>query len=257
MGTRQGVAVVQVHPGSGVEWLGRPTAFQMPLGRLLAPADLLDHAGVSPDVLDDHQVVIAVDAPLGFPVNLCRFLTGWPYGATDSTVSVSRPEREIDNPLAYRETDRHIHERFRLVHNGVVTRQPKKPLSPTFDKLGNNATVAIAHVRTWREHHGFVVRPMDDPGGHHPRIVIEVYPALVKEKRTGARGERVQSWFKDLMGEIPGGVEEPSDEFDAAICAVLGASYAARGSGLPRLVEPESVMPQGAVETVKREGWIY
>lgn len=59
------------------------------------------------------------------------------------------------------------------------------------------------------------------------------------------------------MGEIPEGVKEPSDEFDAAICAVLGASYAARGSGLPRLVEPESVVPLEAVETAKREGWIY
>ena len=42
---------------------------------------------------------------------------------------------ELDNPLAYRETDRHIYRTFL-----------KRPLSGSFDKLGNNATVAMVHT---------------------------------------------------------------------------------------------------------------
>jgi hypothetical protein len=67
---------------------------------------------------------------LGFPVAFSELL------AQRSTPSFDPSGPEIENPLAYRETDRQIYRTFR-----------KKPLSGSFDKLGNNATVAMVHTR--------------------------------------------------------------------------------------------------------------
>ena len=253
MGKKQGVAAVRLG-ADGLHWVGRPTAFQLSRRDRLTPEDLLRRAGVD-QVLPDERIVVAIDAPLGFPSSFCRFVSGWPFGDKEHLPSLGRPHREIDNELAYRETDRHIHEQFRIVQDDVVTKTAKKPLSATFDKLGNNATVAISHVRSWREEHGFVVRPMDAYAEGQNRTVIETYPALVKERRSEARGERVQAWFRDRMGDIPEGMTEPSDEFDAAICAVLAACYGADSAGLPWLVGPEDVGISD--ETVRGEGWIY
>lgn len=93
------------------------------------------------------DLVVAIDAPLGFPRAFVRFLSG------DEPAEILCPDREIESLLAYREKDRHVY--------GVFG---KKPLSAAFDKLGNNATVAMAHVRRWQENHGFSVPPLTGPG---------------------------------------------------------------------------------------------
>ena len=68
-------------------------------------------------------------APLAFTELLAR----------RSTPLIHPMDAELDNPLAYRETDRHIYRTFL-----------KKPLSGSFHKLGNNATVAMVHInRYW------------------------------------------------------------------------------------------------------------
>ena len=257
MGKKQGVAVAQWRPGTGgVQWLGTPTSFKLPAERLITPSDLLGYAGLAVGLLDGHIVVVAIDAPLGFPADFSQFLSGWPFAAGRLSVAAGRPEREIDNRLAYRATDRHIHDTFRVVRDGVVGTAAKKPLSATFDKLGNNGTVAISHVRMWREHHGFVVRPMDESDGGD-RHVIEVYPALLKEKRHGLRGQRVQERFQHLLADLDAGVLEGTDAHDAAICAALAVCLAVDGrGGLPKLVGP-SGLDGVDLATVKREGWIY
>ena len=77
---------------------------------------------------------------------------------------------EIDNPLAYRETDRHVYRAF-----------GKKPLSGSFDKLGNNATVAMVYTRRLSATGQLRVMPFDEPLIGIP-TAIEVYPALLKSK---------------------------------------------------------------------------
>lgn len=257
MGKKQGVAVARWEPDNGgIEWLGTPTSFKLPKGGLPGSKVLLPGANLDTGLLDEHHVIIAIDAPLGFPVAFAEFLAGWPFGETSAPGPAVPPDREIDNRLAYRETDRHIYDTFRVVNDGKPTKTGKKPLSATFDKLGNNATVAISHIRSWRAQHGFLVHPMD-AAADGDRSVIEVYPALVKEKREGKKGESAQRWFRDLMGKIPEGVAEGTDEFDAAICATLAVCFAAQGrGGLPKILGPEDVDGLD-LAAVRREGWIY
>jgi hypothetical protein len=52
-------------------------------------------------------------------------------------------------------------------------------LSASFDKLGNNATVAMHHARRLAQQHRAHVLPFDEPDGAAVSI-IEVYPALAK-----------------------------------------------------------------------------
>ena len=79
------------------------------------------------DVLTRFRVIIAIDAPLGFPIRFRELVGG-------ARPPMSYPGSEIQNPFAYRRTEQHIHDAFE-----------KKALSAPFDKLGNNATVALHH----------------------------------------------------------------------------------------------------------------
>lgn len=55
-----------------------------------------------------------------------------------------------------------------------------------------------------------------------------------------------------LLGALPGEVQESSDAYDAAICAVLAAGFIEPALGL-ELVEPSGE----ALAVARREGWIY
>lgn len=230
MGRKNAFAAALWDPESGVSWLGDPKTVSIPVKGYLT-FDTVLHSCV-PSLpgrgLDPSPIIVAIDAPLGYPRLFARFVAG------DADV-LARPEREIDNPLAYRETDRHIHQVF-----------GKKPLSATFDKLGNNATVAISHVLRWRAEHGFSIPPIYQRG-EGDRTIIEVYPALVKANATS---EAIPAIHK----LIPASAEPGTDPYDATICAILALAYAAGGRipGIPRLVEPPDSDP--AFQT---EGWIY
>lgn len=122
---------------------------------------------------------------------------------------------ELDNPLAYRETDRHIYRTFL-----------KRPLSGSFDKLGNNATVAMVHTSRLATAGQLRVAPFDESQIGIP-TAIEVYPALLKQKkRIGDRS--------------------------AAACLPPVRALLPIGVGLPTM-QP----PTGAIADIKREGWIF
>ena len=127
-GNGQGIAVVEWADNSP-QWLGSPTSFSL--------SNLVEDWGVDDlvrrswpeapqDILNNREVVLAIDAPLGFPIAFRDLLGGGPGPSID----LKNPE--IENRLAYRETDRNIHRTFR-----------KRPLSASFDRIGNPATVAI------------------------------------------------------------------------------------------------------------------
>ena len=124
-------------------WVGRPgsrvcTGSGSPLFRLssrvapdldalLRPA-LQDEVALM-QVLACPRLALGIDAPLAFPRALADLLAGWGSG-------FPVPQREIDNPYAYRDCERWLYQ-----HYG------KKPLSATFDRLGNNATLALPCCR--------------------------------------------------------------------------------------------------------------
>ena len=177
---------------------------------------------------DSQRVVVAVDAPLSFPAQFRRLLSG-------EGVEFLVPDREIESELAYRETDRHVHERL-----------GKKPISAAFDKLGNNATVAMVHARRWHECDEFSVPPLTEVR-NPDRVIIEVYPALAKDRRTGeARGI--------LSSLIPSEAKRGTDAYDAAICALHAAKF---GCGQALQEIPPLVGPEPVTEVIAEEGWIY
>ncbi|MFA9556785.1 DUF429 domain-containing protein [Evansella sp. AB-rgal1] len=232
MGKNHGVAICQWTKDSNeISWLGEPTEVSLPPGGLLTLRDLFA-AVHSPLQLEDVEggtlVVIGVDAPLGYPKEFIRLLNG-------GTPSVGRPEKEIHNPLAYRTTDIEIHRVF-----------AKKPLSAVFDRIGNNATTAMVHARVWEQENNFKVYPFRDKAKSDNRIIVEVYPALLKEKRFG----EVRGKFRQFM---PPKTEAGTDAYDACICALFGVAFGTNGNLLPTLKGPEAHQESDARE----EGWIY
>jgi predicted nuclease with RNAse H fold len=175
-------------------------------------------------IFDHYRVVLAIDAPLGFPLAFRDLVTG--------EVPETLPEaKEIDNRFAYRECDRHIYKQF-----------GKKPLSASFDRLGNNATVAIFWARRWAWQYSMAMLPFRkaEPGQH---CIIEVYPALAKMPQK-------PEVFEVYKRHVPASLEL-GDERDAAICALMALAFESRYPRcLPPLEEPDRPLFEG-------EGWIY
>jgi hypothetical protein len=224
MGNKHGFALTRWTKGNKeLEWLGKPKATKIPQESLFNPNSIISQfLGIEEDIiLEETKIVIAIDAPLGLPIDYVKMING-------QAIEANKPNREIDSLLAYRDTEREIYRVF-----------GKKPLSATFDRLGNNCSVAISHISEWRKKYGYSVHPMTS-GNNDDKVIIEVYPAIVKSEA--------------LKAMIPKNLSPKTDEYDAAICAIMGVSYGANGTfgKLPKLVEP----PED-IESPKTEGWIY
>ena len=139
-GSAQAVAVVGWQAESNrLHWLGVSPLFRLSsrvapdLAALLRPA--LQNELTLMQVEACPQLAFGIDAPLAFPRALRDLLNGQPH-------SCAAPEREIDNPYAYRDCERWLYQQY-----------GKKPLSATFDRLGNNATLrpdGAAICRWWQ-----------------------------------------------------------------------------------------------------------
>lgn len=231
MGSNHGLAVCEWKMSEqNVLWHGSPVSTSLPKDRLMRIGDLLSVTESRLSITDSDRVTVGIDAPLGYPDAFQKLL------GEQEHASVTRPEREIDNPYAYRLTDRLIHSRF-----------TKKPLSASFDRIGNNATVALSHAAEWQKE-GFRRMPHEEAAyGNSLRQLIEVYPALVK---TGRYKEAAEP-FRSLM---PPDLEVGTDAYDAAICALYALAFSIpEPSRLLELERPtERDMP-----LARTEGWIY
>ena len=230
-GSKQAVAALRLDVGAPqIEWLEVSSYFRFPPGEVVQVASLLsafNGAAIQEAVSDVDQIVVAIDAPLAFPDQFRRHLN-------DPQSAPVAAESEIENRLAYRDCERWVADEF------------WKPLSAAFDKLGNNATLAMALARNLRKD-GFGVIPFDS--GDFDRRVLEVYPGIVKDaKRKDAPA------IPPVHHLLPDELELGTDRYDAAICAVLGLVFVVGGArvGLPDLVHPPEDFPR-----TETEGWIY
>ncbi|OCA90726.1 hypothetical protein A8F94_02290 [Bacillus sp. FJAT-27225] len=225
LGNNHGVAVCVWKEGKDqVEWVGTPSSISIPDAGMLEIKDLI-HAVSGGTVLPDNEdtkIIIGVDAPLCFPAAFVGLLKGADAG-------IRKPAREIDNIFAYRDTDRHIHSVF-----------GKNPLSATFDRIGNNATVAMSHIRKWEKRENFLTYPFHPQNPRNNKIILEVYPALVKERKSSEA-------FPGIKKYLPPTAEPGTDVYDAAICALYAVAFGMGGTLLPPLVEPVRNL----------DGWIY
>ncbi|ADH98803.1 DUF429 domain-containing protein [Salisediminibacterium selenitireducens] len=231
MGSNHGLAVCEwIASENSVFWHGSQVGTSLPTDRLMGIGDILAATDSGLSLTETDRVTLGIDAPLGYPVAFQKLLH------EEAHEAVTRPEREIDNPYAYRLTDRLIHRRFM-----------KKPLSASFDRIGNNATVALSHAAEWREE-GFKRMPHEETAyGNSLRQLIEVYPALVK---TGRFKEATEP-FRSVMPPL---LEVGTDVYDAAICALYALAFSIpEPSRLLKLERPS----ERDMTLARTEGWIY
>lgn len=240
LGQKQAVAVVTWENDSGcARWLGSARCFSIGSWHRgdwqIDDLVRLAWADAPADALVGFDVNVAIDAPLGFPLGFMNLLAGGP------TISFDPRRPEIENPLAYRETDRHIFDVF-----------GKKPLSASFDKLGNNATVAMVHTNRLRKQGRLCVLPFDDKLEGVP-TAIEVYPALLKTAKVAGMPAPAAS-TEAVRRLLPAGAADGTDECDACICALmaLASGLGGRFAGMPLMQSPPTLTSE-----ITREGWIY
>jgi predicted nuclease with RNAse H fold len=230
-GCDQAVAMLSFAAGSSTpKWLAVSGRFQFGPGEQFGLRSLLaplpgerlpdpDQAGVT--------VVVGIDAPLAFPARFVSLMK------SENQSGYCPPEREIDNVFAYRDCERWI-----------FGQHARKPLSATFDRLGNNATLAMCMAQALGAE-GFQRVPQD--AGGSDRAVIEVYPGIAK--RGKKKSDRA---IAPVERHLPDSVVPGTDEYDAAICAILAAVFAGKGNALEL---PDLVAPRAGYNPA--EGWIY
>lgn len=234
---KQAIAVASWSTGQSVNWNNNANgSVSIQEFRLTPDNDydltkMLKRVGADRFLRDEScQIVIAIDAPLGFPDDFLSFLHN-----PDQISPVQASAME--NQLAYRATERWV---FR-VHK-------KRPITPTFDKLTSNATPAMAAVRHTCREYSFKMVPAhtEEPTS---RMIIETYPALVKRGTERRLDLRV---MPAMAPHLPAGFPLGSDASDAAICALCAIRFGTSGDflGFPKLIGPQC-------DEAKTEGWIY
>ena len=232
-GNKNAVAMAMWN-GTGVDWVAVKRRKLPGVGATFA--EFLEHFLGSEAKLRLEQavdrkvpVVLAIDAPLGLPT---AFVDSLKHPADTQFESDFAKGGFIDNPLAFRETDRTVAEIFE-----------KTPLSATFDKLGNPASVARWYVQQWTRTGARPSFKMMVKKGKPPFSLIEVYPALAKEMPQKASAP-CTGYRKSIKRAAP----KNEDEKDAMLCALIALAYR-RGDGrkLPKLCVAGGNKDEGAI----------
>jgi len=157
------------------------------------------------------KFVLGIDSPLRFPKAFKDLLNDSFKGSIDENCKM------INNPLAYRYTDKKIHQVFK-----------KHPLSASFDKLGNPATVAMYYINKFKEQLECSILPFDTKSEN--RNVIEVYPAILESDVFFKQKEILKSYNK-MMAKVKTSDEREitSDERDAIKAAFIALAVYKNG----------------------------
>lgn len=186
-----------------------------------------------------QRVLIALDAPLGWPEPLGRLLAEHRAG---------EPLGEQPNRLFRRETDRFIKQRL-----------GKLPLDVGADRIARTAHAALALLAALRQRSGEPI-PLVWREAYTERVgAIEVYPAGTlsaagvcssgyKEPAKVAQREEIIAWLESQMAGVTGQrlLAENADVLDAAICLVAGRDF----------LQGRAMAPPSPAQA-KKEGWIW
>ena len=228
MGSNNGFSIIEYdYQSHSFEWKGKSVELSIPDHSLFSLDYIIEKTDSLNIDLAEAKIIIAADAPLTYPKAFKELLE-------NQKNDFVKPDKEIYNPLAYRRTDRYIYEKFN-----------KKPLSAVFDRLGTNASAAVVHIRKWMEERNFSLEPVIQNSSS--KIIIEVYPALLKESKYAEA-------FEPIKSMLPKDINKGTDAYDSALCALMGLAYddKVKIEGLAKLVKaPEHD------EEIREEGWIY
>ena len=186
------------------------------------------------------HVLVAVDAPLGWPAVM---------GRTLATHAAGRPLDSTKDELFHRRTDDAIRDRFK-----------KRPLEVGADKIARASHQALTVLKELRLRSG-----QEIPLAWNPRFsgaaAIEVYPAATliarglpaggyKDKKLGfsARVALAERLKGQMSGVNAVRALESEHKFDACLCVLAAADFLAG----------DCVQPQpDALPIAKKEGWIW
>ena len=236
----------------GVDCATNPKDVGIALSELIDTLEILEvHAGTSGpwkkvaewlSELPGQSVLIALDAPLGWPIPLREALEGH---------SAGNPVENCPNAMFRRETDRHIRQYV-----------GKQPLDVGADRIARTAHAALKGLNGLRASIDSPIRLAWNASDLTGISVIEVYPAATLKaygmhyegfkKKSDPSHRRVREEIIrgipeiELSGDARSVALDNSDGLDAVVC-ILAATDFVRGEAM-KPVRPE---------VAHREGWIW
>ena len=188
-----------------------------------------------------ETALLAVDAPLGWPLPLAETLHGHRAG---------EPLTGLANALFRRKTD-----------DVVAAALGKRPLDVGADRIARTAHAALALLVRLRDAHRLTLPLAWTPGGVKETSAIEVYPAGTLASRglpsSGYKGSgepavavrrRILEGLRGFEAGADATAAMTSSDhlLDAALCGLAGADFVEK-----RVIEPDDL------ERAQREGWIW
>lgn len=180
--------------------------------------------------LESHQrVLIALDAPLGWPASLGRSLVK--HRAGDAIALCS-------DQLFRRRTDDEIKKRL-----------GKRPLEVGADRIARTARAALKLLDELRQELGLEIPLAWNPEEPGQVAAIEVYPAATLLARDSSDPGHAWEVIQQELGLADAQPRNPSPhKRDAVLCALAGTDFL---RGLSVAPTPDDL------ETAKKEGWIW
>lgn len=232
-------------------------------------------------------ILLALDAPLGWPVAMGSFLRGHAAGEPTQPSEATLDSHKVGDAadkLFQRHTDQVVTKHTKsLVHRRNAGRDkkdpdrertPRSPLNIGADKIARVAHASLCLLARLRDRWHLEIPLAWEPGAVCGVQAIEVYPAATLQTRNAnllckgykkpeAEEERVEMLRAIKSHFCPGGsdleirFENASDEdagktdhaLDAVVCCLAAADF----------MKPDVVGPKSAREwkLAKREGWIW
>jgi len=177
---------------------------------------------------ESGRALLALDAPLGWPLALQQALAGHQAGEAMGSSA---------HALFRRQTDDDIHTRFR-----------KRPLEVGANFISRTAVAALELLQRLRTSTGTAIPLAWSPMDVNPIAAIEVYPAATRLAHgSEGKGGSIEGLeplldLSDLVGVLPAS----ADAIDAVVCVLAAADFL-RGQARPPV----------DLETARQEGWIW
>ena len=175
-----------------------------------------------------ETALLALDAPLGWPLAIGRALAGHQAGAAMGATAHSLFRRQCDDD---------IYERF-----------GKRPLEVGANFISRTAVAALDLLADIRSITGETIPLAWTPADLGPITAIEVYPAATRLAHgSPGKGGSIEGLepLLDLSG-LDGGLPASADAIDSLVCVLAAADFI-QGRARPPL----------DLDIAKQEGWIW
>jgi hypothetical protein len=195
--------------------------------RTASPKERPEHI-VDAWLQDSGRALLALDAPLGWPLALQQALGGHQAG---------EPMVHSAHALFRRRTDDDIHKRFR-----------KRPLEVGANFISRTAVAALDLLQTLRTSTAMQIPLAWSPQDVDPMAAIEVYPAATRLAHgSEGKGGSIEGLERLLdLSDLDGVLPASADAIDALVCVLAAADFI-RG----RARSPKDL------DIAKQEGWIW